>query len=253
MTVIVFTCILGDTDPLRPCRKVPGVRYLCFADRAMHVPPYEIIPVDAGPIGPQLASRRLKILADHPELEACDVTLWHDAAYQLNCNPQTLAESSLKDHDVVAMRHPHRDRIEDEAAAIAKLGYMPASVVQRQVAAYRAAGFTDQRTITSTGFCFRRKTPQVEAWQEAWWREVAAWGYRDQMSVDFALWQTGLTVHYIPGHYKDNPHAKWHNTAALYAWQRRFTAPLPRPMPRRLGPGALPPPSTLPRRGRPVG
>ncbi|HET9267506.1 MAG TPA: glycosyltransferase domain-containing protein [Vicinamibacterales bacterium] len=233
MTVIVFTCVLGDTDPLRACRKVPGVRYICFADRYLNVPPYDILPYEAGELGPQLASRQLKILANHPALLEADVTLWHDAAYQLSCNPETLAQSYLKTADVVAMRHPHRDRIEDEAAVIARLGYMPLDTLTRQVAHYRAEGFLAQQAITSTGFCLRRRTPAVEAWQAAWWAEVARWGYRDQMSVDYALWRTGLTIEYIPGHYKDNPHARWFNTDAAREAARRLQAarpPIRRPL-----------------------
>jgi hypothetical protein len=246
MTVIVFTCVLGDTDPLRSCRATPGVRYLCFADREMNVPPYQIIRYEAGPLGPRLASRKLKILADHPALAAADVTLWHDAAYQLHCNPLTLATGALLEHDVVAMRHPHRNRIEDEAAVIARLGYMPRETLTAQIASYRAAGFTDQRAITSTGFCFRRRTPAVLAWQTLWWAEVARWGYRDQMSVDYALWRTGVTINYIPGHYRDNPHARWFNSDAARALAQRYAA-VPYQPPRRRPPV---PPAFQPRRAR---
>jgi hypothetical protein len=187
------------------------VRYLSFADAPLNVPPYQTIPYDAGALGPRLASRQLKICADHPALEGAEVTLWHDAAFQLQCNPLTLAEGALLTSDVVAFRHPHRNRIEAEAEAVASLGYMPRDIVRRQVAAYRAAGFTHQHAITSTGFCLRRKTPQVEAWQQAWWHEVMLWGWRDQLSVDYALWKTELAVLYIAGHYRHNPYAVWHD------------------------------------------
>lgn len=207
--VVVYTTVLGTTDPLRPCLPRPGVRYLVFADRDVHVVPYTCIRVDVGALGARLASRQLKILANHPALLESPVTLWHDAAFQLRCHPLTLAQQSLNGHDVVAFRHPHRTQIADEAEAIAKLGYMPAAVLQAQVASYTAAGFT-QSAITSTGFCLRRRTPAVEAWQAVWWAEVAQWGWRDQMSVDYALWRTGQSVTYIPGHYRDNPHAHWY-------------------------------------------
>jgi hypothetical protein len=217
----------------------------------MNVPPYETIPYEAGPLGPRLASRALKICADHPILADYPVTLWHDAAYQLHCDPQRLADAALRTCDVVAFRHPHRDRIEDEAAVIARLGYMPADVLEAQIATYRAAGWTTQTAITSTGFCLRRRTPLVEAWQAAWWQEVATWGWRDQMSVDYALWKTGLSVTYIPGHYRDNPHARWFNTDAARQWALRFQSRPPRP-PVQLPHGALPP-VAVPRRGRSSG
>lgn len=210
--VTVFTTIFGTTDPLRSCVPRPGVRYLVFADRALAVPPYECIRVEVGALGPALASRRLKILADHAALADSPITLWHDAAFQLRCDPVAIAAQWLDGRDVVAFRHPHRDRIADEAIEIARLGYMPARVLEQQVATYARAGFT-QSAITSTGFCLRRRTLLVEAWQRRWWAEVTRWGWRDQMSVDYALWWTGLEVGYIPGHYRDNPYAVWYNHA----------------------------------------
>jgi hypothetical protein len=210
MRVTVFTAVLGQTDPLRACVPVPGVRYVVLTDRPLAVPPYETVPYFAS--DSRLASRHLKICANHPTLGDADVTLWHDAACQLRCDPLAVAAAALAGGvDVCAFKHPHRSRIEDEAEAVARLGYMPRAVTLAQVAHYRAAGFVDQTAITSTGFCLRRRTPAVEVWQRLWWDEVERWGWRDQLSVDYALWRSGVQVRYLTGHYRDNPHAKWFN------------------------------------------
>lgn len=207
--ITVFTAVLGETDPLRaPIRVQPGVRYLVFTNRRTRVPPYRAIDIPADVLGPRLTSRQLKILANHPELDGARVTLWHDAAYQLDCDVPALARRELAESDLVAFRHPWRNQIADEAEAIAALGYMPRATLAAQVAAYQAEGFT-QTAITSTGFCLRRHTSAVEAFQACWWGEVSRWGWRDQMSVDYALWKTGVAVRYIPGHYRDNPYARW--------------------------------------------
>jgi hypothetical protein len=156
---------------------------------------------------PKLQSRQIKILAG-THLGECDVSLWHDAAFQLTCDPRLLVPTLLMDADLLALRHPHRDRIEDEADAIARLNYVPRDVLDRQVQTYRAEGFT-QTAITSTGLCLRRHTAAVAAFNATWWSEVARWHYRDQMSVDYALWKSRVTVRYMTGHYRDNPYAKW--------------------------------------------
>ena len=211
-SLTVFTTVLGKTDTLRPPRVVhPDIRYVCFADQPIDVPPYVTVRIDCGGDGPLKLSRRLKILADHPLLGQPDVTLWHDAAFELLSDPFAVLALTLTDADMLALRHPHRSAIEDEAIAIARLGYMPADILAAQIATYRADGFPEQQQITSTGYCLRRMTPTVRAFNAAWWAEVDTWGWRDQMSVDYAAWKTGVAITYIPGHYRDNPYALWYS------------------------------------------
>lgn len=231
MRLTVFTCVVGQTDPLRkPTVVTPDVRYICFTDRVMHVPPYEIVRVPTG-LDARLTSRQIKILADHPLLLQADVTLWHDAAFRLDCNPVRVANTLLGDGNMVALRHPHRNTIEEEATAIEKWGWMSRATMDAQIAAYRADGFK-QTQITSTGLCFRRRTPALERFNHFWWSQVSQWGWRDQMSVDYALWKTGVVPTYIPGHYRDNTYAKWFlSTAQRHTFRnpaRTIRATLPR-------------------------
>jgi hypothetical protein len=229
MKLTVFTVILGQTDPLiRPTVVNKTVRYVCLSDRPQTIAPYVSVLVDPAELGVKLMSRQLKILADHPSLGAPDVVLWHDAAFRMDCDPVRLAAEALTEGmEMLAFKHPHRTQIEDEADAIARYGWVPREQVERQVATYRAEGFR-QAMITSTGFCLRRLTPAIVAFNRFWWGEVAKWGWRDQLSVDYAIWRTGVRLRYIPGHYRDNPYARWH----WYPPPRR-RAPTPRPPLRR--------------------
>ena len=211
MRVTVFTTVLGLTDPLRPPRNVnKQARYLVFADQRVQVAPYECIripPTDRQ--RSRLMSRMIKILADHPAMHDSDFILWHDAAFQLHCDPVALTAAMPDDIEMVAFRHPHRNTIEEEAKAIAKLGYVTTDVLEKQVQDYKAEGFPPQQMISSTGFSIRRCTEHVKTFNQVWWQEVRDRCWRDQMSVDYAIWKTGLRAEYIPGHYRDNPHARW--------------------------------------------
>jgi len=208
MRVIVFTCVIGKTDALkRPNAINKGVRYVCFSDRSQVVAPYELVRVPTG-VDPRLTSRQIKIAADHPVLAEADATFWHDAAFRLECDPVRLATDLLSDSNMVALKHPHRTQIEDEALAIDQWGYVPMATMQAQIAAYRADGF-QQSHITSTGLCIRRTTPALAAFNAFWWQQVQQWGWRDQMSVDYAMWKTGVTATYMPGHYRNNKYATW--------------------------------------------
>lgn len=227
-SLTVFTTVLGQTDTLRPPAIIhPAIRYVCFLDHPQPLPaPYIPVYIDSQQDGAATLSRRLKILADHPLLGTPDVTLWHDAAYQLLSDPYAVLATTLADADVLAMQHPHRTQIEDEAAVIARLGYMTAETLAAQIVTYRADGFPVQSCITSTGYCLRRMTPTVRAFNRRWWDEVAHWGWRDQMSVDYAIWKTGVRLAYIPGHYRDNPYALWYSADGRPAPRRPAHADL---------------------------
>lgn len=228
MSLTVYTCVLGETDPLRaPTVVNPQVRYVCFSDVEQTLAPYEHVRIPLA-VDSKLQSRAIKILANHPALGTPDATLWHDAAFRLDCDPLRLATRLLTETNMVAFRHPHRNAIEDEASAIAKFGWIPAATLAAQVAAYRADGFTQRSHITSTGLCFRRQTPALAAFNAFWWAQVEQWGYRDQMSVDYALWKMGIRPQYIPGHYRDNRYARWYSATSAGRATQRGQAHAPR-------------------------
>lgn len=211
--VTVFTCAIGATDVLRP----PSVinrqcRYLAFSDRPSVPHPYRLIPVPtpATLAETQLLARQIKIQANRPELGTSSVLLWHDASFRLDCDPATVVTTYLQAYDVLAFAHPHRHSIEEEAEVIAAFGYSPKETLDAQLQRYRADGFGGPGRLTTTGFCVRRMTDRVRAFNALWWSEVERWSWRDQMSVDYAIWKTGVKFGYLPGHYRDNRFVKFH-------------------------------------------
>ncbi len=208
MKIIAYTARFGETDALRPPVLVDArVRYICFGDQPTNVPPYEWVELPSES-DPRLAARRLKVLADHPILAEAKITVWHDASYQLTSSPRWMMRDVPPSADLVAMHHPRRFTIEQEAVAIARYGYLPIETAQEYVAAYRAEGFTAD-VLTASGLLARRLSAKVTAFNEFWWTEVRRWNGRDQSSTDYAAWKAGATVHHVPGTIKANPYAGW--------------------------------------------
>lgn len=213
MLIVVFTAAIGMTDVVRPPRAIdPQARYVCFSDQPCTVPPYEWIPVPVSST-PMLAARRLKILADHPVLQEADLTLWHDASYQLRRTLRWL-RLGLSRAEVIAMRHPRRSTIEDEALIIARYGYVTVEEARAHVARYRAEGFAD-RVLTASGLLGRVNSPAVRAFNAIWWDEAQRWRGRDQGSVDFAAWRAGVRVWHFPGTVRNNRMALWRTPQAV--------------------------------------
>lgn len=207
MNIVVFTARCGETDTLlTPAVVDPRARYLCFSDTPCTVAPYEWIPLPPAS-NPRLESRRIKVLADHPLLEQADATLWHDASYRLRRGVDWVARR-LARNELVAMRHPKRCRIEDEAAMVARYGYLPLEEANAIVARYRAAGYTDE-VMTSNGLLARRVSPRMRAFNRTWWAEVQRWQGRDQVSLGYAAYRMGIRIGVLKGKIRQNPFARW--------------------------------------------
>lgn len=209
MRLIVFTVAIGRTDAvLAPAVVDPSVEYLCFSDREVCVPPYEWIEVESADDS-RLASRRLKVLADHPRLRAASATLYHDASYRLLCSPAWVTDILTRELcDLIALRHPKRRTAEKEGRKVAKYGYLTREEAKAHVARYRGEGYPKEIILTG-GLLGRRVSPLMAQFNALWWQEVRRWHGRDQPSLSFCAWRLGVQVSVLPGTIKDNVYAAW--------------------------------------------
>lgn len=208
--MIVYTTVFGNTDPLHEPADPGDARFVCFADRPIRSKTWEVIRVDPTE-APSRECRRYK-QRSHVVFPDAEWTLWIDAAFELQVPPERII--LLASHDVMGFKHPDRRRISVEAPAIVKAGKGREPDVMAQLAVYQSAGWdTDanpQRHITNGGFLLRRHTPAVRAFNEAWHREVQTRCLRDQMSIDYCAWKTGVEIGYFDGNVRNNKLAQIH-------------------------------------------
>lgn len=221
--IIVASALIGPTESIGPAPPAPqGVRFVCYTDRR-DLNGWQPLPAPAG--HPRLAARRAKmrVLDDFPGHE---FSIWVDASFDLLCDPRALVREAVATGcDVVGLRHPDRRRIRDEAREVIRLGLAPKDLVTRQLEAYQLAGFdcddAPRTVITTTGLMVRRHTQAVQAFTHRWHDELEQWTIRDQLSVDYAAWRTGVAIGYLPGHYRDNRFALYNRVRHR---ERRVTA-----------------------------
>lgn len=246
MSIVVYTCILGGFDNLRPplVPPEPGVRFICFTDVPVlpDVPPWEFRPVHrvysadfSGRADLSRTSRLPKILP-HLVLPAdCDYSIWLDGNFRLLKPASEIINTEMRFDDWAAHRHPARGCVYEEAELLVKLKRehpdewpnMDAAELDAEIARYRGTGMPEKlNTLTANGIIIRRHTPGVAALNEAWWNLFAAGCGRDQLSFTVALWQCrppkdttfvkgAVTVNRMP-HYPDiysSPLARfgWHS------------------------------------------
>jgi Protein of unknown function (DUF616) len=216
IVIIVYTCILGGFDSLRPplVPPEPGVRWICFTDVPVlpDVPPWEFRPVHQTG-NPSRTSRLPKILPHLVLPVDCDYSIWLDGNLQLAKPATEIVNAEMRFDDWAAHRHPARGCVYEEAALLQRLKRdvpndwpnLDAGMLDEEIERYRAMGFPrGLGTLTANGLIVRKHTEAVNALNERWWKLFVDGCGRDQLSFPVALWsmEGTPTLNRMP-HYHD--------------------------------------------------
>lgn len=213
----VFTCITGGfNDSLQRLNIPPDpqgrpVEFVCFTDYlGVRHPEGKSRWTIRAPIwehdtSPRRTARWHKILS-HEALPHSHYSLWHDASHTLLANPWTLVDRYLQDADLASFRHPQRHCLYQELEACLRLRKDDPKLMKDQVEGYRMLGYPANHGLLETTVLLRRHTPEIRVFNEAWWRQIVAGSMRDQLSVNFVLWERRLNVCYINGNREKSPY-----------------------------------------------
>lgn len=200
MNVVCVTAICGtakDFQLLEDQENSDGVRFVCFTDNPeFKSDVWEIFPActefDGRWDAPIRNAKRHKIMIH--EYVDCEYSLWMDGNTILLKPVTHLIDTYLKDHDVATFKHPARDCAYKEMETCASLNLDIEEVMREQMRAYEAEGYPRLYGLNAGGFILRRHTEQVKNFNELWWREICKHSKRDQLSLNYCLWKTGLKM-----------------------------------------------------------
>jgi len=209
VSVIVYTTIFGQSDSIK---KAPSgaSRCVCFVDDP------------ASYMGETRGWELVKHPAPNPRREAWHMrciphllfptarkTIWIDASFTITDLDRLLLDSS--GHNISTLRHPWRTTCYEEGRIIIKIGQAEAVDVNRQLDGYRAEGFVPDK-LSITCILVRENTQAVTQFNETWDAEIKQHrGDNTQLSLDYAAWKTGQTIHHLAGMYRDNPYAHYNH------------------------------------------
>jgi hypothetical protein len=191
--MIVYTCNIGDKDHLMPVCPVEGVRFICFSDMEFHHDVWEFRHAyNYGISDPRRVARMYKILSHiwFPNEE----TLWIDARGGFKRPIRYLFDKYLS-HTIAIRKHHDRDCLYDEAAVVVRQNYEDSRIVDMQMTRYLNDGFPTKYGLHETGCLIRDNNfPQVQAFNEAWYAQIASGSKRDQLSFDYVRWLLGTEI-----------------------------------------------------------
>lgn len=206
MKVLVYTANFGSYDRIHiPLVKEPfSYRYYSNTLDGQELPVWETIYAYCND-DPKREAGRMKAYS-HSQPDH-DISLWVDASLKFEGDLSPLVEEFIRTGADIAMC-PHRVRKStyDEARACSKADRDDHDVIRRHMARYRETAFPDDRGMLETTFVLRKNNPNVERFNECWAYEMERGSRRDQLSVMYAEWKTGVRIHRLPYRVNKNPY-----------------------------------------------
>jgi Protein of unknown function (DUF616) len=218
--LIVYTAITGDIpDVLAPIRvqsdrKKRPVRYVCFSDRPRRCPDgWELHQIRYRHHDSRMTARWHKVMS-HALFENTEFTLWHDGSHALTVNPWEVVDTGLSMAAMIAtFKHPQRNCVYEEASACIRLKKDAPERLIDQARRYWNEGYPRNGGLYETSCVARRTSKLVLKLNEAWWSEILGGSCRDQVSLPYSLWKTGVPqVGLLPGCREYGPYFdfRWH-------------------------------------------
>lgn len=205
MSVAVITSVYGSYDPVVPPQpQSVDVDWICVTDTPDAIPaPWRVVVEHRPHLHPRMAA---KLPRCRPDIYTdADVTVWLDASARIK-TPDTIARLVETPGTVRMFSHPERSAIEDEANYCVDMEKYRGLPMNEQCAAYRKAGLPGTG-LWATGCIVRNGA--LPGFGDRWLTEMWRWGWQDQLSVPYALWECGLKATPLPGNLWSNDLVEW--------------------------------------------
>jgi hypothetical protein len=194
--VVVYTCITGGYDELTaPAHADPEIDYVCFSDgETSPVAPWRMIDVRHLAMTAKDRNRYVK-MHPHLVLPEHDVSIYVDGSIRIVGNLRPfLASCDSRIENILLYDHPERSCAYAEGAACAHFAHDWIWRITRQLSSYRKAGFPENYGLFEAGVIIRRNTSEMRVLMEAWWAAYSTGVRRDQLTLPFLSWQSGVRL-----------------------------------------------------------
>jgi hypothetical protein len=194
----VYTSLLGGYERLneQPVAQQSQVPFVCLTDdpdlrsetwQVRQVSP--LFPMDPG------RSQRDFKLRPHVHLPEFDLSLYIDNAILLSRPPEEIFERYLPASGFCLPMHSFRESVLDEFLEVAKLGYDDQSRIFEQLNHYwlTCPKVLEERPYAGGILLRDHREPAVRTMLEIWYAHVLRYSRRDQLSINAAFRQAGLT------------------------------------------------------------
>ena len=181
MQKAIFSVITGGYDTLLKAPNYKGWDAIMFTDQDFEDSKgWQIRKIK--PSGNALIDSRYIKICSHVHLPEYDLICYVDGNQVILNEPPSVP---------MWFMHPTRKSIFDEAAQIIKNRRFAAHLINEQIDYYKEQGYKEQGLYLN-GFFIRQHEPNMNYLHDVWFQETCRFVPRDQLTLPFAMFLTGL-------------------------------------------------------------
>lgn len=197
INLVIYTAIFGNYDILKPPKIInPDVKYICFTDKIIECPPWEIVVVNPEFQDSRRENRKYKILS-HKYFPGFEYSIYIDGNFIMMRDLSKYVKKWLDNNDIAVLKHPKRRCLYDEAEYLILIGGEK-EILRSQINRYKAEGYPKHNGLTANRLIIRKHTEKIKQFNEAWWNEVKNNSHRDQISFLFIMYKCKINYSIIP-------------------------------------------------------
>ena len=196
---VVYTIIIGKYDKISKFNIQEGYNYFLFSDIKYSVTNWTIIPISK--LIEKVKSSKIKMtryfkLLPHIFFKDYDLSIYIDASYIINGDLNELLLKTLNpSFDLYLLQHPARNKVFQEFSAVIKYKKDTKKSVNKVKNRYLKENFPDNLGLTQNCIIIRKHNKKkIIKLMEFWWKEIKNYSYRDQLSLNYAIWKLKLNI-----------------------------------------------------------
>lgn len=198
---VIYTVITNGYDKLLEPDKVQSeIDYICFTDSndlKSNTWKIEKMPEWTKNIPNNKRQRMLKVLP-HIILPEYEMSLYIDGNIKIKGDVKNMFKI-VSGHTISIPQHPTRTCIYREGIAVMRMKKDTPEHVMPQMERFLAENFPTENGMFETNIIFRRHNEsECKRLMDRWALEIMMGSHRDQLSLTYAMWATGVKVFGLP-------------------------------------------------------
>jgi hypothetical protein len=196
---VVYSIIIGKYDKISTFNKQEGYKYLLFSDIKYNKTNWTIISITKlikkVNISNLKMTRYFKLLP-HLFFKDYELSIYIDASYIIRGDLNELLLKTLNpSFDIYFLQHPARNKVFKEFSAVLEIKKDTQASINKVKARYIKEKFPDNLGLTVNCIIIRKHNKKnIIKLMEIWWNEIKNYSYRDQLSLNYAIWKLNFNI-----------------------------------------------------------
>ena len=196
---VIYSIIIDDYDEVPTFSKKKGYNYFLFADKNYKNTNWTIIPISnliEKMNIPKVKITRYIKLFPHLFFKDYELSIYLDATFIIIGDLNKLLIRALNpSFDIYFIQHPLRKKIFQEFKAVLEFQKENRKIINLVRKRYIKEIFPDNLGLTENNIIIRRHNKKkIINLMKVWWNEIKNYSYRDQFSLNYAIWKSNLNI-----------------------------------------------------------